>query len=598
MAPPLLLALAVLALSRQPHVHAAQTAARLPGNSRMSAYRLQVEHMSAPLAVDSLQPQFSWSLHRAGTDLRFNGVYNGGSVVFGCPTGTTSAVVRLYGNANTTQLPPAKQIVSCHPSPAPFKALQVDDSVTTTVDPAVADPEAVFVFGQAQETLQPARPVKSDDVSAPPLPSDLCASEVPQSRCTPRGVFTSRNATGQQIAGGANLPVVLFAEHFGTSADDWGDRINAAIQAAFSIASPATIELPVGTLNVSVPIKLWRMRHTAHANTMASNVTPFANVGAVWESIKGGEEADLPRGFRLNGVAGGGYASSSLSTRLRWTGANDSVVIDLPAPWHCALSDFMIDGAVSSGVIGIRYRAGYEFQSNGGKSNVFERLSLFGLHVAMEVGGPLIHDVDVGLRFFGGNVAEMWVSECMLAQWRVAGIQLLGYSIRTARPRPTQAGEQPTAPPLRDADGREIFVEQLPNYTIDHDPAILSCPPYCATGSPPGSREVGGGDPSVVIDRVVASGHVGWLVDSNSGAVRMQSVRLEGEAGIMRNTGLPGAWADQCANATSTNCGPIVDGTSLSHCRRHGIASIRNSRLVSAYHTAACPRRSFHRHSH
>ena len=65
MVPPLLLALAVLALSRQPHVHAAQTAARLPGNSRMSAYRLQVEHMSAPLAVDSLQPQFSWSLQAA-----------------------------------------------------------------------------------------------------------------------------------------------------------------------------------------------------------------------------------------------------------------------------------------------------------------------------------------------------------------------------------------------------------------------------------------------------------------------------------------------------------------------------------------------------
>ena len=106
---------------------------------------------------------------RAGTDLRFNGVYNGGSVVFGCPTGTTGAVVKLYGNANTTQLPPAKQIVSCHPSPASFKALQVDDSAATT---DVADPAAAFVFGQDQETLQPARPVKSDDESAPPPSTD------------------------------------------------------------------------------------------------------------------------------------------------------------------------------------------------------------------------------------------------------------------------------------------------------------------------------------------------------------------------------------------------------------------------------------------
>jgi len=196
---------------------------------------------------------------------------------------------------------------------------------------------------------------------------------------------------------------------------------------------------------------------------------------------------------------------------------------------------------------------------------------MFGLHVGMEVGGPLIpdivgasfrnleiHDVDVGLRFFGGNVAEMWVSESMLAQWRVAGIQMLGYSIRTARPR-SHAGEPAAAPPLRDADGHEIFVEQLPNYTIAKDGAILPCPPYCATGSPAGSREVGGGNPSVVIDRVVASSHQGWLVASNGGGVRMQSVRLEGEAGIVLNTGLPEAWPAHCANASATNCGPIID---------------------------------------
>ena len=48
--------------------------------------------------------------------------------------------------------------------------------------------------------------------------------------------------------------------------------------------------------------------------------------------------------------------------------------------------------------------------------NVFERLSIFDMHVAIDVGGPLIpdlvgssfrnleiHDVDVGLRFFVRN---------------------------------------------------------------------------------------------------------------------------------------------------------------------------------------------------
>ena len=110
--------------------------------------------------------------------------------------------------------------------------------------------------------------------------------------------------------------------------------------------------------------------------------------------------------------------------------------------------------------------------------------------------------------------------------------------------------------------GREIFLEQLPHYALQHDPAVLPCPPYCATGSPKGSVEIGGGAPSAVIERVVASGHVSgsWLVDSDGGAVRLQNVRLEGIAGLMRNTGVPGAWPARCANASSTNCGPIEDG--------------------------------------
>ena len=53
-------------------------------------------------------------VNNSGTDLKYNGVYNGGTVTFGCPTGTTGADVPLKGNANTSQLPPAKQIVSCH----------------------------------------------------------------------------------------------------------------------------------------------------------------------------------------------------------------------------------------------------------------------------------------------------------------------------------------------------------------------------------------------------------------------------------------------------------------------------------------------------
>jgi hypothetical protein len=42
-------------------------------------------------------------------------------------------------------------------------------------------------------------------------------------------------------------------------------------------------------------------------------------------------------------------------------------------------------------------------------------------------------DVDVGIRFFGANVAEMWVTDIWLGHWREAGIELRGYSVRTAR---------------------------------------------------------------------------------------------------------------------------------------------------------------------
>ncbi len=301
-------------------------------------------------------------------------------------------------------------------------------------------------------------------VLSEPSIGTTCESTVAQSVCTPLGVFSSRNDTNASVAGGSNVPRTVYAEHFGTVADDWGTRINLAIQAGF-VAGGAEVVLPVGTLDVAVPIKLWRTRRTSTVDTFASDVTEFAAVGQVWEAIKGGTPADLPRGFHLHGVPGGGYASQQLSTRLRWVGANDSVMIDMPAPWHCRLSDMMLDGNGVGGTIGVRYRAGYEFQSNGGKANVFERLSLFALHVAMEVGGPLIpdlvgssfrnleiHDVDIGLRFFGGNVAEMWVSELMIASWSQAAIALDGYSIRVARPRASSKTTTSINRQLVDAD--------------------------------------------------------------------------------------------------------------------------------------------------
>ena len=58
-------------------------------------------------------------------------------------------------------------------------------------------------------------------------------------------------------------------------------------------------------------------------------------------------------------------------------------------------------------------------------------------------------------------MAEMWVSDSLLGHWRGAGVQLRGYAVRTARNSST-AHTTAGIPVLRDADGREIFVEMVP----------------------------------------------------------------------------------------------------------------------------------------
>jgi predicted outer membrane repeat protein len=60
----------------------------------------------------------SFEADGSGTESGANGIYNddGGKVTFGCPTGTTGADVPIKPESElgTSQLPPAKQIVSCH----------------------------------------------------------------------------------------------------------------------------------------------------------------------------------------------------------------------------------------------------------------------------------------------------------------------------------------------------------------------------------------------------------------------------------------------------------------------------------------------------
>lgn len=235
-----------------------------------------------------------------------------------------------------------------------------------------------------------------ESATATALPAELCPSLLaPQddsmptnASCVGRGWLTSalhRTHSGEMAS--ATVHRVVYAEHFGSASDDWGDRINAAIQAA---DLTGIVQLPLGRLELSTPVKLWRLRKTSPVDdTMATNIS-LARIGDVWRSIKGGRPADTPAGLVLQGVAGSTVGGTSTSTTsLVWVGARDQVMIDMPAPWRCQLSDFSLDGNSTPGLVGIRYRPGYEFGRNGGKENTFQRLSINRVDVGIDVGAPL-----------------------------------------------------------------------------------------------------------------------------------------------------------------------------------------------------------------
>jgi hypothetical protein len=118
--------------------------------------------------------------------------------------------------------------------------------------------------------------------------NDSCVAATAKHECVPRGLYSSGTGPDGNLT---DLPRVLYAERFGAATDDWGVRINLAIQASFAAAhgGATTIVLPVGTINISVPIKLWRVRKSTHADTSADAVEHFAALGEVWSAVKGGD---------------------------------------------------------------------------------------------------------------------------------------------------------------------------------------------------------------------------------------------------------------------------------------------------------------------
>ena len=250
------------------------------------------------------------------------------------------------------------------------------------------------------------------------------------------------------------------------------------------------------------------------------------------------------RGAVLRG-AGAGDA-----TNLVWAGAEDSVMLDMPGPSGVRVEDINFDGNNTPGVIGLRYRSGWEFGNNGGKDNIFERLSFIRLDVGISIGDDMLSPdlvassfrhvridggVSVGFRAIGGNVAGMYyediMAECEKATWRLRTV-----SFRLIRPR-SEAGSPPPkgGELMRNAAGGEIFLEQMPRFWLAHTAIRRN-----------GQVYAGGGEPTVSIRNVVSSVDFcdAWLVESDSAPVRIQGVRMEGCGGLYRNHDIAGNSAE------------------------------------------------------
>jgi len=348
----------------------------------------------------------------------------------------------------------------------------------------------------------------------------------------------SRWVVPEDIRGASGRAYVVYVEAM--PGDTLDDRIRNALTRAFSGGMAAEVILPHGHHTITKPIQVWRMRKNRRDDTTAEGIE-LADIRAVFASVKGGRRQDLPRGIVLRGATAG-------STRLIWGGGPNQVMIDLPAPWHVTVRDLQIDGANTPGLIGIRYRAGWEFEANGGKKNLFERISIERIDVGVHVGGSFgpdlvgstfrqisVHAARIGFRLESANVAEMWFHQCFLGTCEEAGFKLIGHSgrvLRSIEERDTPTDENV----VLDADGREIFLEQLPPTLVKQKVRRSEHPDV------PGSARrawVGGGAPTCYISDLVAhmSDPRAWMIDSNWAPVRLEHVRMEGCSGAIRVSG-------------------------------------------------------------
>jgi hypothetical protein len=374
-----------------------------------------------------------------------------------------------------------------------------------------------------------------------PLPTLHAAERIPnQSAAGDGGAQTTKPPAAQAAAPDAGA--ILVEQMPG---DTWDDKIRNAINRACASKGSRTVGFPAMTIDISRTIKLWRQVRTATADTRCEGVD-MRDIRQVWASVKGGAPQHIPKGVTLQGTAG--------ATILRWTGGSNQVMLDMPAPWHATVRGISFDGNNTEGLIGLRYRAGWEFGLNGGKLNLFENLSFQRMDIGVEVGDMFCPDLvastfarcswnaaRIGIRLVGANVAEMWFKNGLSTHLEEATFQMVGFGGRVVRSLAEK--DAPAAQNvLRDADGKEIFLEQIPERCLSWNNDAFAPVRQAAGGDDPGHKSrptVGGGGPTSFISEWVSHNNYAnaWFIESNGPAVRAEHIRCEGCAGVLRMTG-------------------------------------------------------------
>ncbi len=350
--------------------------------------------------------------------------------------------------------------------------------------------------------------------------------------------------------------------------EDWNQKIEAALTEALQDGCARTIVLPPKRIEITRPVFCWR-------HEMADNparIRQSANLMKVWQVIQGSPAARA-RGLRIVGEGG--------SSGFIWAGEPFEVMMDLPAPWYCTIRDVNFWGNGAKGVIGLRIRAGWEFQSGGGKSNLFERCLFKDLDCGVEVGDPFCPEISsnefrlfrfkncgTGMRFLGGNLVQQRIQSHHLSGVKKYGYHVQGYDKRSFR-RVTEAQSSPEQPIVVDASASEMYFDKAPEYlkqarVFNGDDVIKG--PF-----------VHGGQPDITFDGVCESTRStgGTLFYFDNAPMRIMNVRQDGASKCaVKIRGSNPQFVDQIYDVSTASKDNVIqyngDGLQQSECVLHG----------------------------